>query len=229
MASSAAGVATERRDHRDVVEQHQPEPRVLGIARLAGQVVVAQHVDVLDVRFPTDLLEHRAGEHLGPEDRRHALRFDLLDQLGDLARRRILEVRHLDRSDHVPVVLLGEVGVGVVVGEQLADRHGGERLAHRRVELVDQGGEGVVVGGVVVGVVGVAGRHVVADDLGVAQRHRRVGPQVRIGLAAVLGEREVVDVLVLGDRLLAELDDLGVVGEVGLGELAASAPRVADR
>ena len=92
-------------------------------------------------------------------------------------------------------------------------------VAHRGVELVDELGEGGVVGGVVVGVVGVALGHVVADDLGVAHGQRRVGPQVGVGLAAVLGEREVVDVLVLGDGQRAELDDLGAVRQVGLGQL----------
>ena len=127
IASQRRGVAAERLGHRDVVEAHQAEPRVLGVAGLARQVVVAEHVDVLDAGLAADLLEHRAGEHLGAEDRRHVLGLDLVDELGDLARRRVLEVGHLDRADHLPAVVLGEVGVGVVVGQQLALRDRGER------------------------------------------------------------------------------------------------------
>ncbi len=40
-----------------------------------------------------------------------------------------------------------------------------------------------------------------------------------VGLAFLLGEREVVDVILLGQSGGAELDDLGAVGQVGLGQL----------
>ena len=111
---------------------------------------------------------------------------DLVDERRDLLRRRVLEVRDLDRADDVPAVVAREVRVGVVVGQQLAlrARDRGERRAHRRVERVDLRLELVVVGREVVGVGGVALGQVVADDRGVLQRVRRVGPEVRVGLAA---------------------------------------------
>ena len=49
-------------------------PSSRGIAR---EVVVAQRVDVPDVRFPPDRLEHRAREHLRPEDGAHLLATNL--------------------------------------------------------------------------------------------------------------------------------------------------------
>ena len=52
----------------------------------------------------------------------------------------------------------------------------------------------------------------VADHLGVVDRVRRVGPQVRVGLAVLLREGEVVDVLALGQHRGADLDQLGALG-----------------
>ena len=156
------GVAAERLGHRDVVEAHQPEPRVLGVARLAGRSS-SRSTSTYSTSASRPICSSTGlGNTSDPKIAGTPAARDLLDQVGDLARRRVLEVRHLDRADHLPVVVLGEVGVGVVVGEQLARRDRRERRAHRRVELVDHRGERVVVGGVVVGVVGVARGHVVA-------------------------------------------------------------------
>jgi hypothetical protein len=204
-----------------MLRSNQADPRVLGVARRARQVVVAQHVDVVHAGLPADLLQHRAGEDLGPEDRRDALLLDLLDQAHHLARCGLLEVLDLDRADHGPVVVPGEVGVGVVVGQQLAvgGRDGRERGPHGPVELVDHRGEPLVVVGVVVSVVGIPFREVVSNDLRIRHRVARVGPEVRVRLAARAGEREVVGILALGDRLRAELHHLGAVREVGLREL----------
>ena len=99
-------VATERLGHRDEVESHQAEPRVLGIAGVPGRSSSRSSSTYSNARLAADLLEHRAREHLGPEDRRDAAGRDLIDQIGDLGRGRILEVGDLDRADDVPVVRL---------------------------------------------------------------------------------------------------------------------------
>ncbi len=217
-----AGVAAEGLDHRDVVGAHQPEPRVLGLARCARQVVVAEVVDVRRTRLPGDLLEHGGGEHLAAEDGRHAELVDLLDEAGDLARGRLPERRRLDRADDRPAVVGGPVRVGVVVREEqaLVLGDGGGPGPHRLVERVDLDPEGGQVGRVRRGVVGVGGGEDVGGEVGVLAGEDRVGPQMRVRLAAVLGEGEVVAVLVLRQDARAELADRRAIGCVGVGEQA---------
>ena len=161
----------------------------------------------------------------------HVLGFDLLDQVDDLSRRRVAEVGRLHRPDHVPAVGVGEVGVGVVVGDQLALLLGDrvERLTDRGVELVDEDLELGEVGVELLGALRRDRAHLLADDVGVHLDQRRVGPQVRVRLAAVLGEREVVLVLVGLDRPVAELDDLDAVADVGRARAPWSAPRAPAR
>ncbi len=143
-----------------------------------------------------DLLQHRRGEHLRPEDRRHLLGLDLVDEGRDLRRGRLGEVAGLDRPDHVPAVALPDVGVGVVVGHELdptghAGLVGLEGIGQGR-GLGQEGLQVRVVGG---GVVRVELGELLGHDRGVLPGEDRVGPQVRVGLAVVLGEGEVVDVL----------------------------------
>jgi hypothetical protein len=109
----------------------------------AGEVVVAQFVDIADAGLLSDLVEHRGGEHLGAEDGGDADFLDLPDEPGDILRRRVVEVRQLDGPDHRPAVFLGEVGIGVVIGQELGLEHGGRRRPDGRVEFVDPGGEGL--------------------------------------------------------------------------------------
>ena len=98
----------------------------------------------------------------------------------------------------------------------------GHRLlvgAQRRVQRVDLAEERVevlLIGGGPVGIgLGEGG----GDLLRVRLRERRVGPQVRVRLALLLREGEVVDVLGLGEGLRPELHLQRAVGEVLLGQL----------
>ena len=106
-----------------------------------------------------------------------------------------------------------------MVREQFAQRHRGERRSHRRVQLVDDRRELCVVGRVVLSVRGIASRHVVLHDLGVAASECGVGPQVGVGLSIRLGKREVVDVVALRNRQRAQFDDLGIVRHVRHGQV----------
>ena len=104
-ASSAAASPPSALDHRDVVEPHQAEPRVLRIARArrAGRRRAARRRTSRRPRWPI-CSSTGLGEDLRAEDRRHLLGLDLVDQVGDLLGRRVLEVARLDRADDRPAV-----------------------------------------------------------------------------------------------------------------------------
>ncbi len=214
-------IAAEPADHRRVVVLHEPEPRVLGLAGSAGKVVVAQRVLVADAGGLADLLEHLRREDLRAEDGGHALSLDLLDESRNLSRAGIGEVLRLDGADDLPAEVLGEVGVGIVVGHELerAVRHRLLVGADRRRQFVGLGLERGVVVGEVRGTVRVERRELVADQGGVLDGVGRIGPQVRVRLALLRGEGEVEDVVRLGQDLGAELDDRRVLRLVRLGEL----------
>ena len=215
-------VAAQRLGHRDVVEVHEPDPRVLGLAGRAGQVVVAQDVDVLRRRPPCRSARARGSGR--PRSRRSPgpSSPDLVDERRDLLRRRVLEVGDLDRADDVPAVVAAEVGVGVVVGQQLAlgarDRR--ERRAHRLVELVDLGLELVVVGAEVVrrrpgSRAERSSRTICAYFSAYFGSVQRCG----LGLPPDFGNEKSYAYSLSGIDLRAELDDLGAVLHVRLGEL----------
>ena len=194
---------------------------MVGVAGTAGEVVVPEAVDVGDTGLLADLGQDGAREDLGPEDGPDLLRLHLPDEVRDLLRGGVLEAGDLDGADDLPPVVGGEVGVGVVVGEQLpvVGRHGGGGGLHASVEIVDLRGEGRSVRPVGGGVGGVGLAQHARRDGGVARGHRGVRPQVRVRLAARLGEREVVQVLARVDRQRAELDHLARRRLVPLGDL----------
>ena len=99
-----------------------------------------------------------------------------------------------------------------MVGQQLevAVRHGLLVGAHRVGQLRRLLLERRVVGGVVGRALRVELRQLVADDRRVLDRIQRVGPQVGVGLAALLREGEVVDVVRLGQHRRADLHDARV-------------------
>ncbi len=119
------------------------------LAGSAGQVVVAEVVDVARRRSRSAICSSIGdGKTSEPKIGCDVLGLDLLDQIDDLGRRWLAEVGRLDRPDHVPAVGVGEVGVGVVVGDQLALFFGDrvEGLTDRGVEVVDECLELVEVG-----------------------------------------------------------------------------------
>ena len=144
---------------------------------------------------------------------------DLSDEGGDFAGGGFGEVGRLYGADDGEAVAVGEVGPGVVIGEQFAvcGGDGGDGGFDGGVQAGDAGGEGVVVGVVVGGVVRVMGGEAVADDGGVALRQDGVGPEVGVGMSGDFGEGEVEAPFGAGDGLVAEADDGGAVFEVGAG------------
>ena len=116
-----ARVPAEARHHRDEVEAHEPEPGVVGGHPVAPGRSSSRSSSTYRTSVSLPICgQHRAGEDLRPEDGRHPLGPHLVDESGDLLRRRVLEVRDLDRADDLPAVVLPEVRVRVVVGQQLA-------------------------------------------------------------------------------------------------------------
>ena len=96
-----------------------------------------------------------------------------------------------------------------MVRQQLAvpRRNGRHRSFDGCIKSRDANGELVVVGIVVVGVCRIARYQSVAHDLRVPQGQNRVGPQVRVGVPALLGERKIELPLVPVDGLLSEAHD----------------------
>ncbi len=190
---------------------------MLWAPRGADQVVVSQHVHVAHTRLGPDLFEDGGREYFAAKDGGHPFGGDLVDQVGDLLGGRLVERRRLEGTDHREAVVLGEIGVSVVVGDELSLSHRNclDSRPHRRIERIDLCGECVEVRRIDGGVVRIpTGQHV-TDDLGVGLRHRRVGPEVRVGLAALEGEREVIYVVRFGKYLGPEFADHGTVLEVG--------------
>jgi len=194
---------------------------VVGVPGAAGEVIVAELVDIFDVRLLPDLGQHRAGKDLGAENGWHFLLLELLDQRRHLLWGWVLERRHLDRPDDLPLVVGREIRVCVVVGQQLPvmRRHVVRRRLEPLIKVVDLGLEFRCVGLVVVGVGRVGLRQHAGCDYGVAAGHGGVGPQVWVRFPAAAGEGEIVDVLVGAEHDGAQLDDLARRGDVLLGQV----------
>src|SRR5438128_11897960 len=66
-------------EHRAHVLEHEPQVRVLRIARVAGQCVVTQARDVIRTRLAADHLQHPGRVDLRPEQRGHVAGPDQVD------------------------------------------------------------------------------------------------------------------------------------------------------
>ena len=87
----------------------------------------------------------------------------------------------------------------------------GGRVGNGVVQIPEAGDQALGVVGVVVSAVGVDLAEFAAHDLGVLDSQVRRGPEVRVRVAALLGEGEVEDVLVRRDGEVSEQDDRRVI------------------
>ena len=95
-------VAAEGLDHRQVVEAHQAGPGVLRVARRAGQVVVAQDVDVADAGLPPNLGQNGLGNTSDPKIAGTSSSRTCSIRRATSRGGRLAEVGDLDRADHPP-------------------------------------------------------------------------------------------------------------------------------
>ena len=194
---------------------------MLRVTGQAGQVIVGELIAVSGSGLSGDLLEGLAGEDLGAEYGGDAEVSDLEDEAGHFLGRRFAEIGWLDCADDLDIVGAGEIGPGVVVGEESAvvGRNSGYTLVDGVVEEVYSNGKGSEVVVVMVSVGRVEGDEGVVDKLGVTEGEVGVGPEVGVGVLAGFGEGEVEGPLVSGDGVVAEEEDEGVISLDAFGEV----------
>ena len=179
---------------------------MLRIAGFAGQLVVSELVYITAFCFSCDLFEHRTRKNLGPEDGRNFFFADLFDQSDYFPGARIGEVGRLHRADDLEAITARKIGPRVVISEQatLARRNGLNRVFNRLIKRFEFFYELRAISFIRVLVFRIEANEFIARQSRVAHRVFGIQPEVRIGMALFFGETEVVDVLVLLDRFVAE-------------------------
>src|SRR5919109_101493 len=182
---------------------------MLRVAGFARQLIVSELVNVAAFRLAGDLLKHRTWKNFRAEYRRDLFSADLFDEPGNLPRARIRKIRRLNGADYLKAVAAREIRPRVVIREQ-APVAFGNRL-DRFLDGLIEGFEpfeklrGVLFISVLVPRIETT--QLVPGQHRVAHRVLRIQPQVRVGMALLLGKAKVEDVIILFDGLVAERED----------------------